>query len=485
MKKEFILLLCVYGWALGKAQLYDAQWVLGPNTSNIDFRGETPVNDSIGKWMGMRDANAAICDSTGDLLFYTNGIYIAGKRSDGDSILNGNDLNPCSFTDQYHAGLPLTQACLFLVKPGDSRYFYLIHFSGDTSGPRPGTLYYSLIDKNANFGLGEVLQKNVIVYKDIFRPGGISACKHANGRDCWIVVGRANSNKYYKFLLSPNGISDTLQQTIGPVYLGPLDLGYSRFSSDGTKYVTGTAGGVITVMDFDRCTGEFSNPVMISNINPPATGSGITSVEFSPNGRFIYAADRLYLIQYDLNSVNPHDSAVTIFACGCPDGGQLNQFELAPNGKIYGSTWAGGFWYLHVINQPNEKGLDCNFIYGGQPTLSANSINVSNTANPRLGPLAGSGCDTILTGIPKADMNSKQRIQPNPANKFMYVEMPMHGNYVFELVNEMGQIVDSKETRQVDIFNTENLPNGVYFLKVIDSRRNTPAANSRQVVIQH
>lgn len=480
-----LLLLFTIHYSLFTAngQLNDAQWMLGSNTSNIDFRGATPVNDTISKDMWTRFNNAALSDEQGNLQYYTNGIFIAGKLSNGDSILNGNGLSPCAFTTQYsNQGLPIPQASIFLNKPGSDRYYYLFHFSADNAVCY--TLYYSIIDRQANFGLGAVIAKNDTFYQGITRTGGMAACKHANGRDWWIVIGGRNNNLYRKFLLTPNGISDTLLQYIGPYYNGPADNSYSRFSLDETRYVTGAIGGKITVMDFDRCNGEFSNPIIISNKNPPATGSG-GMAEFSPNGRFIYVSDRLYLNQYDLTSANPQDS-VRVFSCGCTDGAQLNQFSIATDGRIYGSTWAGGFQFLHVINNPDELGLNCNFVYGGQPTLSDNSINVSNTANPRLGALIGSGCDTIITGIsprPKGE-GAEVRIQPNPADKAFYIEMPQQGNYVFDLINEQGQTVERRETHQVDIINVQGVESGVYFLSVKYADSNKKIT-TQKVIVQH
>ncbi len=467
------------------AQLNDAQWMLGPNTSNIDFRSAMPVNDSIANWMPTRFTNTAISNNAGEILYYTNGIYVAGKLGGGDTILNGGGLNPGAFTTQYaNQGIPYPQASIFLPNPGDTqdRYYSLIHFSGDLNNGVAYTLFRSMIDKEANFGRGEVISKNDTFYQGITRTGGMAACKHANGRDWWVVLGSRGNNLYRKFLLTANGVKDTLLQNIGPNYQGPLDQSYSRFSLDGTKYVTGAFAGLITVMNFDRCTGEFSNPIGIVN-GDGNFSSGVSSVEFSPNGRFVYAIDRTTVKQYDLTNPNIQDSII-IYRCGCPDGAQLNMFSLAYNGKIYGSTWAGGFPSLHVINSPNEKGLACDFVYEGQPAISINSMSVSNTANPRLGPLVGSGCDTLATDIRKETIEKKQqpRVQPNPAGKAFYIEMPAQGNYKFELLNEAGQTVAKRETRQVDIINVETLNNGIYFLNVYGK---TKKLSTTKLIVQH
>lgn len=460
--------------------MHDAQWVLGPNTSSIDFRNTSPVNDSIPKWMATRETNAATCDAAGNLLYYTNGVYIAGALSNGDSILNGNGLSPCASTTQYSgSGLPIPQGALFLNKPGSDRYYYLFHFSLDNGVAY--TLYNSIIDREGNFGLGEVIVKNDTFYQGITRTGGMTACKHANGRDWWIVIGGRNNNLYRKFLLTPDGITDTLLQNIGPNFMGPADNSYSRFSLDGSKYVTGAYVGLITVMDFDRCNGEFSNPITISNKVEGFTAPGISSVEFSPNGELIYAATTADLKQYDLSSSNLQDSIILYQSSPIQNAG-IDMIELAYDGKIYASCFVGGFGFMHTINSPDVHGVGCSFVYAGQPTYSGNTINVSNTANPRLGPLVGSGCDTIISDLGKSIDANKPRIQPNPADKFMYIEMPAQGIYIFELTNEQGRMLERRETKQVDIINTEDLPSGVYYLRVASREKHV---STEKVVVRH
>ncbi len=129
-------------------------------------------------------------------------------------------------------------------------------------------------------------------------------------------------------------------------------------------------------------------------------------------------------------------------------------------------------------------GMSCGFVYGGQPTLSNNSFNLPNLINYKLGPLIGSGCDTIPTGITETKaMILEPRIIPNPANKYAYIEMGSQGNYQFALLNDAGQILDKKETKQVDIFDTEHLASGIYILQVLN--KTTSQITSSKLVVTH
>ena len=476
----YSLLVCL----TARAQLYDAQWAIGYNESVVDFRSSDSVHIyTIPTFQLFVNNNASICDEEGNLLYYTNGVSICGVNN---IMANGTGLCPnCSATDSFD-GLSLAQLDLFIPKPGSTRYYYLFHCSLDTfNDTRPGNIYYSLIDKEADNGRGAVVGQRNILPNHPLKGGGITACKHANGRDYWLIAGASDHNLYYKFLITPNGVLGPYTQNIGLDLAGNYDVAYSKFSPDGSKYAIGIfAYAPIEVMDFDRCSGEFSNPIEIFNNVSPDTAnpaSGGVSVEFSPNNRFLYISCNTTLRQYDIDNI--HDS-VQLYLEDTSTSYGINFLQLAPNGKIYGSTWNGGLYALHVINRPDQSGDSANFVYGGQPTYSIASVNLPNLINYRLGPLVGSGCDTISTDIIPLIIANSIGILPNPANKYAYVEIGMQGDYEFDLLNENGQVIDKKETRQVDIFDMEQLSGGVYFVRVIDKTTGAQIA-IKKVVVAH
>ena len=473
MKKGLIILSALVSYLISDAQMYGAQWVLSNNTSVMDFRNDTVRLGLIPGNMGMFLTDANICDTSGDLLYFTNGCYIADRN--GNLLENGDSLNPCLFTnEQYAGGLGIGQAALFLPMPSNLRYYYLFSFSNDSADNlRPGTLFYSMIDAEANSGLGALIQKNNVAFHGILREGGMTACKHANGRDYWIILPAAE-NGYYKLLLTPDTILGPYLQYIGPSYTINQDLAYSKFTLDGSKYVTACGEGLVAVMDFDRCSGEFSNVETIFNYGGTISNQPISSAaseEFSPNGRFLYVCDVLNLNQYDLWSGN-HQDSVNIWTDSTTDFWEMDFLQLAPNGKIYGCTYNGGLDSIHVVNYPDLKGDSCSFVFEGQHTMTGNSNVLPNMINYNLGALVGSGCDTIRAGITQVNKNDLLRVMPNPADKYLYVEMGMQGNYEFDLVNESGQVIAKRETRQVDNFDTERLADGVYFVRVIDKVTN-------------
>lgn len=114
-------------------------------------------------------------------------------------------------------------------------------------------------------GLGGVTsQKNIILFQDTI-SWGLSACKHANGRDWWVVAIKDNTDLIYKILVTPLGISSVTTQhlNITPSLGASMQL---SFSNDGNYFICSlTDGGIVKdhfvrILDFDRCNGFFSNP---------------------------------------------------------------------------------------------------------------------------------------------------------------------------------------------------------------------------------
>ena len=105
-------------------------------------------------------------------------------------------------------------------------------------------------------GAGGVVYKNHVVLTDTLVVGKITAVRHANGRDWWVICHQNNSALYYRFLVTPDGVSDPMTQEIGSVRL--LDAGQVCFSPDGSKFAYYWSETDLDIYDFDRCSGLFS-----------------------------------------------------------------------------------------------------------------------------------------------------------------------------------------------------------------------------------
>ena len=192
--------------------------------------------------------------------------------------------------------------------------------------------------------------------------------------------------------------------------------GQALFSPDGSHYAMVGMTNVASLFDFDRCTGKLSN-FRSANID---TIDRATSCSFSPNGRFLYVSNYIRLYQYDTWQSNLDSSGIIVALFDSfvePLGGYYLYFfyhSLAPDGRIYMSPFGSTKLY-HVINNPDLFGVSCNFIQ--HSFLIPNyTNNLCYSPNYRLGPLIGSGCDTILAVNDYVEKELLQlKVFPNPA----------------------------------------------------------------------
>src|SRR3982750_4800168 len=105
--KGILYLVMVMVSVTAFAQNRDNIWllnsqVLGYN-SGIDFSSGTADTFSDYDPLLFFLTNSSICDTSGQILFYTNGIYIANKNH--DSLLNSYNFNPGDDTEDQPYGL--------------------------------------------------------------------------------------------------------------------------------------------------------------------------------------------------------------------------------------------------------------------------------------------------------------------------------------------------------------------------------------------
>ena len=219
-----LILLLLANVAFG--QRIDQRWMMGYESyvgipfggTDIVFQSSGPSISYINRPMNFSDASITICDTSNNVLFYSNGIYIANHLN--DTMMNGSGLSPSwytSSTDYY--GLTIPQSIIAIPAPGDINRYYLFHNTVDDSIQYSYFLYYSIVDMSLDGGLGAVINKNIILLHDTIVPGRITATKHANGRDWWIVVHcseiSATPNRFYIYLLTPSGLQLSHTQDIG------------------------------------------------------------------------------------------------------------------------------------------------------------------------------------------------------------------------------------------------------------------------------
>lgn len=479
MKKIVFTIILISCSLLTNSQGRDNLWMLGyypdpMGKANIEFSSGAPVITPVNRDIKLSLTFANITDNNGNLLFYTNGAVVANAL---DSVMpNGDSLSPATYTFSgawQSLGFPVCQASLIIPDPGDSNKYYLFHSSVDilTNGTqRPLNLYFSIIDMVADNGLGDIISKNNILLSDTLASGNILACKHANGRDWWVIIPEFSHPGYYIYLVSPIGIQFINKQIIGQRIGGD---GQSTFNKQGTKYARYDTNNDLDVFDFDRCTGILSNNIHVA-INDSMIGYG---VGFSPDGTKVYASSIQYLYQFDLNASNVPASKTLVAQWDGTYAPQATIFYiqyLAPDNKLYITT-ANTTNEIHYIEFPDSAGLACNVVQHGVILPVLNNRTAPNHPNYHLGPVVGSICDSLSVGLSENNIQSANlRLNPNPASKQVWVNynFPNNKDGWLEIYDTMGNLVLKRRlywsTTQLLVYLNEINSNGVFVAKVYD-----------------
>lgn len=451
--------------------------ILDFNNGNLEIQKEyLPVEYSL--------TNANISDATGNFLFSSNGCIIAD--ADFEVMENGEELNPggMGFYENsclVNGGYLISEGMIILPKPYNENNYYLLHQAGTFSQTPPlvynNILYYSQVDMTLQNGLGSVIEKNQIILEDTLHSGDLEAVKHSNNVDWWVLASKRKSNKQFVILLTEVGIAEIIEQQVGlSTNDGSTGSGQAVFSPDGSKYARFNKFDQIFLYDFDRQTGQLSNFQQLI-----ATDSMISvgGVSFSPNNRFLYVSTQFNIYQYDLWAADIAASKVEV---GTYDGflefdiSPVTFFlmQLGPDCRIY-IIPPNGSQYMHVIHNPNEKGLACNFEQRAIKLPALNGISLPNFPNYRLG-TGYPVCDSsiILTASPAIFKSTEVlKLYPNPAQDNLYLELfePFQNSGELVLYNQMGQEMQRfvLADRQTEFqFSVSDLAAGIYFYQLLE-----------------
>ncbi len=499
-----LITLCVSQISLF-AQKFDQVWVVGNENQTfdttygggiLDFNFNPPKASYHYREQNMFTTNSSICDTAGDLLFYTNGCVIAG--ADDEVLENGDNINPGSshtlwcvtYKDGYSGGI---QSSLILPMPDTSNVFYLFHkrtliFSNPLT-VLSDYLYYSRVDMNDGNSKGSVTAKNIVVMSDTLALGEMVATKHANGKDWWLITSRKNSNTFYIFKFTRNGIVDTFQQTIGILPDTQSEgLGQMVFSPDGSKLYRTCRYKPVMVYSFDREAGLFTQFDTI-HFEYGNQLIGEIGCAVSPNNRFLYLSCRKSLYQLDVSAPDISASQTKVaewdgFANPFPT--MFWQCQLGPDCKIY-IVAGGDTRYYHVIHNPDDPGLACNVEQRGVNFQTPTGGSMPSFPNYRLGPINNPGVPctaTVSVSQPVLPIPDKRVwVYPNPAKDILSIDYQGIGDFggQFLVFNAQGQTVRGvtlPSNQGVVQLSLIGLPDGVYWYSV-------PGLKAGKVLIQH
>jgi hypothetical protein len=166
----------------------------------LDFNEDPPYIYREDRELNFYGTMASYCDSVGNLLFYTNGIQIMGK--DHERIENGDSINTGYYASlDYLSGYKVPESALFLQMPGHPDTILLFHGSTEPDsifGITVTTFHETKIFNGQNT---LVVKKNWPILENVALDG-ISAVKHANGRDWWVNYSVQSQNKCFQLLIT-------------------------------------------------------------------------------------------------------------------------------------------------------------------------------------------------------------------------------------------------------------------------------------------
>ncbi len=475
------LLYLIFGSSItGHTQRQDYNWIFGYQTTNLTGQAGSILNFQGGNrdtifqllpWAMGANNTSISSKENGKLLFYSNGCAVFD--SSHQIMMNGDSLNLGEIYDNNcgggygNTGIANT---LILPDPSNEKGYYLIHKTEvlisepflDIISP---DIKYTYVDMTLNDGLGAVTEKNEVFFDEANSMGGfLTACKHENGNDWWVLQPEKLGNRYFKFLLNESGITLHDTQILGPTFDYFSEGAQAKFTPDGTKYLLFNAINGLLVFDFDRTTSTLSN-LNVVNVLEEYRPTGLST---SPNSRFAYLSAGGELFQVDLWADDLQESLTLIaewdgFVDPLPTNFHLGQ--LGPDCRIYiGST--NGSKYLHVIHQPNEKGMTCdvrqhdlevpNYIWSGSmPNFPHFRMDEDDICDPTI---------TSVFGIPFISTKSL-KIFPNPTSELLSIEN--RGFKSIEIMDYQGRILVEKKITLEELIeiNTSGLVDGIYLAR--------------------
>lgn len=475
MKIILISFFLILTSLISKGQKQGNIWYFGDH-AGLDFNGATPValtNGQIYLYPNPgphNEGSSVISDSSGALLFYSNGAKVWNKNHNvtpnGDSLLG----HPSS-----------TQAALIVPLPQSDQYFYLFTTDAFIYDNLKYGLRYSVIDNCLDNGLGDIIsnQKNILLLDTVAEK--LTATKHSNGIDYWVVTHKYFSDAFYSYLLTANGITNPVISHIGSIHQDiwipgntAAAIGQMKISPNGAKIAlcfSNTNPAVSELFNFNNSTGVVSNLISLPT---DSIGMNLYGLEFSPDNSKLYFSYNEYsqIYQYDLTAGGGIASAIKnskILISNSPNQtDNVFGMQLAPNGKIYVTRLQQTF--LAAINNPNVYGTACNYI---DNAVSLNgkacSYSITGFIDSYDYSNATTNCSTGINDFNNENLSLK--IYPNPVQEAISIEFPEKEIFNLFVSDVTGRkIYERKNAKGIMKVDCGNFSKGIYFVQAKNNK---------------
>ena len=489
-----MLLFVCYFTVSGQTNRAGSRWILGA-ARGVEASFTDTSRPNIGVIYGAsphyyHGGHSNICDSaTGKLLFSCNGMVlydsIGAILDNGDHLVESSYYNYNAFPNSL-----ATQSSLILPKGTSGLYYVFISTTSDSAwnfyvtnlgggGVPFDRLQVNIVDMNANGGLGSVVVKNKPILQGVaIHKTMMQACRHSNGVDWWLLKqGEYDTNRIYRFFFFLDTIEGPwIQNFAVPKYSIYDRNGQYAFSKDGTKFASvQEMANQLFLADFDRCTGELSNP-KVFNIPVDSTtipnplpqyilDSLCLGVCFSPNGQYIYITRRWNIYQFEHQE--PDSMLAWYRVIHGPDTTH-QQFQYyshiypSLDGRIYIGYQGGQAHESSVIDKPDIKGVGCQFCrkcFRLDTNVIFGMTSPPNMPDYNLGP-SGQVCWPVSTSQLADEPISQLEVYPNPASTIFYVKNSIGKKK--ELYNTLGQLICTTKKEEIDV---RRLARGIYYIR--------------------
>ncbi len=401
-----VLLLLLISAGTSRAQYNIKEnniWIFG-NRAGLDFNGSNPALLTTPEIPGNSTGSAVATDSTGKLLFYTNGYAVWDKNN--QIMPNGNTIFPVVGRLSPFSG---TQGALIVpVLDNPNQYYIFSQEATSNSANDAGVsrMWYSVVDMTLNGGLGDIVSGKKSILMDSALNGTMIAIP---GNECniWVLTHTIENNIFKAYNVTAAGVTATpVVSTAGT--LAPTSYKWSRMrvSPDGKMIgliSTGNGGGItgagVELYDFNAQTGAVSNARFIDQIG----GNGIA---FSPDNSKLYVTG-VVPVTYTYSMFQFDVSQSTAAAITASKQIIVNttwtDLRLAPDGKIYYIINANK---IGVINSPNLSGTACNYTPDVIISTNPNQFGMYFGAEYIKGKPAATETATILDTVVCPEFNS-------------------------------------------------------------------------------
>lgn len=514
-KKNLILTLAMFFFAITS---------LGQNNPNI----KRTLNWRFGTYVGANfnlqtqevsflpyysywyswEAASSISDMDGNLLFYTDGESVFNRN---DVLMAGIDIS--NYFSLLYGHPSAIQGALIVPQPGNDNIYYVFtceaweeHFLYNYHRG----LRYSIININGDGGLGELVEKNILLQNNVGES--VVATSHQNETDYWIVSSTL-SGMMYSYLLNENGISgpiDSLQST----NIFCLDINeakhpqFLKFSPQGNLiFKGGVCTGHIdytihTLIGFNNSTGifEFDHETdileseIILEMTQDTTISLWPRATFSPAGNYLYVIKKMalhpfwlpsvierYRIKYPIIEEDVIQSREIFFVS---ESKRFMKLQITPHGNIWVSQSTNSNLHagqiINIIQNPNSEDFayfepdvyDLAEIYNSpyQTNLSYASVfwNFNNTVESWL------FNDNEITTFRETTTKERRKnnlFYPNPSNGEIYLTNYFDNETHINIYSLTGTLLHKETIYSISVIKLSHLSGGVYIIEFTDNKQ--------------